>query len=92
MSGLKEQGLFGIQVPAEYGGLGLTNTQAARLFEIISANDLSISMCAGEHQLVGFKGILLYGTDNQKQKYMPKLATGEHIAAFALSEPSGKIV
>ncbi|CAF1041260.1 unnamed protein product [Rotaria sordida] len=88
MNGLKEQGLFGIQIPVEYGGLGLTNTQAACLFEIISAHDLSISICTGAHQSIGFKGILLFGTDTQKRKYLPKLATGEHIAAFALTEPT----
>ncbi len=89
MAGLKEQGVFGIQVPVEFGGLGLTNTQAARLFEIASGHDLGISICMGAHQSIGFKGILLCGTDEQKQKYLPKLATGEQIAAFALTEPSG---
>jgi very long chain acyl-CoA dehydrogenase len=89
MKGLKEQGAFGIQVPVEFGGLGLTNTQAARLFEIVSAHDLGISICTGAHQSIGFKGILLFGTDAQKEKYLPKLATGEQIAAFALTEPSG---
>ncbi|CAF3679402.1 unnamed protein product [Rotaria socialis] len=88
MNGLKEQGVFGIQVPVEYGGLGLTNTQAARLFEIISAHDLSISICTGAHQSIGFKGILLFGTYVQKKQYLPKLAAGEQIAAFALTEPT----
>lgn len=90
MKGLKEQGAFGIQVPIEFGGLGLTNTQAARLFEIITGHDLGISVCIAAHQSIGFKGILLFGTDAQKQKYLPKLATGEYLAAFALTEPSGK--
>ncbi len=89
MAGLKEQGVFGIQVPVEFGGLGLINTQAARLFEIASGHDLGISICMGAHQSIGFKGILLCGTDEQKQKYLPKLATGEQIAAFALTEPAG---
>ncbi|CAF2099828.1 unnamed protein product [Rotaria magnacalcarata] len=88
MNGLKEQGVFGIQVPVEYGGLGLTNTQAARLFEIIGAHDLSITICTGAHQSIGFKGILLFGTYVQKQQYLPKLAAGEQIAAFALTEPT----
>ncbi|CAF4274322.1 unnamed protein product, partial [Rotaria sordida] len=88
MNGLKEQGVFGIQVPVELGGLGLTNAQAARLIEIVTGHDLAISICVGAHQSIGFKGILLFGTDAQKQKYLPKLAAGEHIAAFALTEPA----
>jgi very long chain acyl-CoA dehydrogenase len=92
MNGLKEQGAFGIQVPVELGGLGLNNTQAARLFEIVSAHDLGISICVGAHQSIGFKGILLFGTDAQKQKYLPKLSAGESIAAFCLTEPSGRIM
>ena len=92
MNGLREQGAFGIQVPVEMGGLGLTNTQAARLFEIVSAHDLGISICVGAHQSIGFKGILLFGTDAQKQKYLPPLASGEKIAAFCLTEPGCKII
>ena len=88
MNGLKEQGAFGIQVPVEFGGLGLSNTQAARLFQIVSAYDLGISICTGAHQSIGFKGILLFGTDAQKEKYLAKLASGEQLAAFALTEPS----
>jgi len=90
MNGLKEQGVFGIQVPVEFGGLGLINTQAARLFEIITGNDLAISVCTAAHQSIGFKGILLFGTDAQKEKYLPKLAVGEQMAAFALTEPPGR--
>ena len=82
MAGLKEQGAFGVQVPVEFGGLGLSNTQAARLFEIFSGHDLGISVCLGAHQSIGFKGILLFGTDAQKQKYLPKVAAGDKIAGI----------
>lgn len=92
MNGLKEQGAFGIQVPVEHGGLGLTNTQAARLYEIVSASDLAISICLGAHQSIGFKGILLCGTDAQKQKYLPSLASGDRLAAFCLTEPGCKLI
>ncbi|XP_077444945.1 very long-chain specific acyl-CoA dehydrogenase, mitochondrial [Stigmatopora argus] len=88
MEGLKEMGAFGLQVPAELGGLGLTNTQYARLVEIVGTYDLGVGITLGAHQSIGFKGILLFGNPAQKEKYLPKLASGEHIAAFCLTEPA----
>ncbi|XP_072349335.1 very long-chain specific acyl-CoA dehydrogenase, mitochondrial isoform X2 [Scyliorhinus torazame] len=88
MEGLKEMGAFGLQVPSELGGLGLTNTQYARLVEIVGMHDLGVAITLGAHQSIGFKGILLFGSDAQKKKYLPKLATGETIAAFCLTEPA----
>lgn len=86
LNGLKELGLFGIQIPEEYGGLGLSNTMYARLAEIISL-DGSIAVTLAAHQAIGLKGILIAGNDAQKEKYLPKLASGEHVAAFCLTEP-----
>ncbi|EQB77181.1 very long-chain specific acyl-CoA dehydrogenase, mitochondrial isoform 1 [Camelus ferus] len=88
MQGLKELGAFGLQVPSELGGMGLCNTQYARLVEIVGMHDLGVGIVLGAHQSIGFKGILLFGTKAQKEKYLPKLATGETIAAFCLTEPS----
>ncbi|XP_061543812.1 complex I assembly factor ACAD9, mitochondrial [Phycodurus eques] len=85
LNGLKELGLFGIQVPEQYGGLGLSNTMYARLAEIISL-DGSIAVTLAAHQAIGLKGILIAGNESQKKKYLPKLASGEHIAAFCLTE------
>ncbi|XP_035675471.1 complex I assembly factor ACAD9, mitochondrial-like isoform X4 [Branchiostoma floridae] len=87
LQGLKDLGLFGMQVPMEYGGLGLSNTEYARLGEI-TAIDGAIAVTLAAHQAIGLKGILIAGNDEQKTKYLPKLATGEHVAAFALTEPS----
>lgn len=86
MNGLKELGLFGMQVPEEYGGLGLSNTVYARLAEV-TALDGSIAVTLAAHQAIGLKGILIAGNEDQKTKYLPKLASGEHIAAFCLTEP-----
>ncbi|XP_035518614.1 complex I assembly factor ACAD9, mitochondrial [Morone saxatilis] len=86
LNGLKELGLFGIMIPEEYGGLGLSNTMYARLAEITSL-DGSIAVTLAAHQAIGLKGILIAGNEAQKQKYLPKLASGEHIAAFCLTEP-----
>ncbi|XP_052513783.1 very long-chain specific acyl-CoA dehydrogenase, mitochondrial isoform X2 [Budorcas taxicolor] len=88
MQGLKELGAFGLQVPNELGGVGLCNTQYARLVEIVGMYDLGVGIVLGAHQSIGFKGILLFGTKAQKEKYLPKLASGETIAAFCLTEPS----
>ncbi|XP_064394245.1 very long-chain specific acyl-CoA dehydrogenase, mitochondrial-like [Halichondria panicea] len=88
MDQLKEMGAFGLQVPAELSGVGLTNTQYARMVEIVGGHDLGIGICLGAHQSIGFKGILLYGTEEQKAKYLPDVATGKKIAAFCLTEPS----
>ncbi|KAM6325178.1 complex I assembly factor ACAD9, mitochondrial isoform 1-T1 [Podargus strigoides] len=79
-----------MQIPEEYvfvpGGLGLSNTMYARLGEITS-QDGSIAVTLAAHQAIGLKGILIAGTDEQKAKYLPRLASGEHIAAFCLTEP-----
>nr|XP_040036219.1 very long-chain specific acyl-CoA dehydrogenase, mitochondrial [Gasterosteus aculeatus aculeatus]XP_040036220.1 very long-chain specific acyl-CoA dehydrogenase, mitochondrial [Gasterosteus aculeatus aculeatus] len=88
MQGLKEMGAFGLQVPSDLGGLGLSNTQYARLVEIVGTYDLGVGITLGAHQSIGFKGILLFGNPAQKEKYLPKLATAETIAAFCLTEPA----
>ncbi|KAM6176010.1 very long-chain specific acyl-CoA dehydrogenase, mitochondrial isoform 2-T2 [Erethizon dorsatum] len=88
LQGLKELGAFGLQVPSELGGVGLCNTQYARLAEIVGMHDLGVSVTLGAHQSIGFKGILLFGTKAQKEKYLPKVASGEALAAFCLTEPS----
>merc|ERR1719145_214500 len=88
VNALRELGAFGLQVPVELDGVGLTNTQYARLTEVVGGNDLGVGIFIGAHQSIGFKGILLAGTPEQKEKYLPKLASGENFAAFALTEPS----
>ncbi|XP_065355120.1 very long-chain specific acyl-CoA dehydrogenase, mitochondrial-like [Calliphora vicina] len=85
---LWELGAFSMQVPNEFGGLGLNNTQYGRLCQIVGANDLGLGITIGAHQSIGFKGILLYGTPAQKAKYLPQVSTGKVYAAFALTEPS----
>ena len=88
LQGLKEMGAFGLQVPVDFGGLGLSNTQYARLVEIVGRYDLGVGIALGAHQSIGFKGILLRGNEQQKAKYLPPLAAGEKFAAFCLTEPS----
>lgn len=84
---LKELGLFGLLVPQEYGGLGLNILGYSRVLQTIAGLDASVAVTVGAHSSIGFKGLLLFGTEEQKKKYLPKLATGELIAAFCLTEP-----
>merc|ERR1712223_1628941 len=88
VQGMRELGAFGLQVPEDLGGVGLNNTQYARLTEIVGGNDLGVGIFIGAHQSIGFKGILICGNEAQKAQYLPKLASGEQFAAFALTEPS----
>lgn len=87
LDGLKELGLFGLQIPEEYSGLGLSNTNYARVLETL-CTDPAIAVTLMAHQSIGLKGILILGTEEQKTKYLPKLAIGENMAAFCLTEPS----
>lgn len=87
LAGLWELGAFGLQVPGELGGLGLSNTQYARLVEVVGAHDLGVGITLGAHQSIGFKGILLFGDEQQRARYLPRVTGGEY-AAFCLTEPS----
>lgn len=87
LAGIKELGLFGMLIPEAYGGLGLSNSGYARVMQELGGLDSSIAVTVGAHQSIGLKGILLFGTEAQKKKYLPRLATGEWSAAFALTEP-----
>merc|ERR1719430_2699577 len=88
INALREVGAFGLQVPVELDGVGLSNSQYGRLTEVVGANDLGLGVFQSAHQSIGFKGILIAGTPEQKEKSLPKLARGEEFAAFALTEPS----
>lgn len=87
LQALKEMGGFGMQVSPEMGGIGANNSQTARLSETVGHHDLALGIVLGAHQSIGFKGILLFGTDEQKRKYLPPLAAGDKIAAYCLTEP-----
>jgi alkylation response protein AidB-like acyl-CoA dehydrogenase len=87
LQSLKEMGLFGLIVPEQHGGLGLSNTGYARVMQQVASWDASIAVTLGAHASIGFKGLLLFGTEAQKRRYLPRLASGEMIAAFCLTEP-----
>ncbi len=87
IKGMKELGLFGMIIPTEYGGVGLSNASYVRVMQEVAGIDGSLAVTLGAHQSIGLKGILLFGTEAQKKKYLPRLASGEQLAAFALTEP-----
>jgi alkylation response protein AidB-like acyl-CoA dehydrogenase len=83
---LRDMGLFGLIIPEQYGGLELSNAAYARVLGQTSSHDSSTSLTIGAHSSIGMKGLLLWGTDEQKARWLPKLASGEMIAAFCLTE------
>ncbi|MCI5065169.1 acyl-CoA dehydrogenase family protein [bacterium] len=83
---LKELGLFGLIVPEEFDGLGFSNKSYARVLQQTGRYDGSTSLTIGAHSSIGMRGLLLFGNEEQKARYLPKLATGELVAAFCLTE------
>lgn len=88
LQGLRDMGLFGLIIPEMHGGSEFTQTLYTRTLELLNKYDTALSLTVGAHQSIGLKGLYLYGTEAQKKQYMPRLATGELIAAFALTEPT----
>jgi alkylation response protein AidB-like acyl-CoA dehydrogenase len=83
---MKELGLFGVTIPEEYDGMGLDLTTYAMIVEELSRGWISISGIVNTH-FIGSYLLMKFGTEEQKQKYLPRMATGEIRAAFSLSEP-----
>ncbi|XP_058451183.1 very long-chain specific acyl-CoA dehydrogenase, mitochondrial-like [Malaya genurostris] len=84
---LWETGGYALMIPEEYGGLNMSNTGYATMCSVVGAVDLGLAVVLGAHQSIGWKGILLYGSEEQKRKYLPMVSTGRTVAAFALTEP-----
>ena len=82
-----ELGFLGVGVPEEYGGLGMPFTSTMLVCDYISGSSGSTSTVFGAHTGMGTMPILLYGNEDQKKKYVPKLASGEHFGAYCLTEP-----
>ena len=87
----KELGLFGISIPEEYGGLGLNMVGKCAIYEELGKTHNGYTTLVGAHTGIGTVGIVEFGTEEQKRKYLPKMATGEWIGAFALTEPSARV-
>ena len=84
---MRQLGLFGLTIPESYGGLGLSMSEEVEvLFELCQTSPAFRSV-HGTNNGIGSQGIIIDGTEEQKRKYLPRLATGEIIASFALTEP-----
>lgn len=83
----KEMGLFGLSIPEAYGGLGLNMVEKCMLYEEIGATHNGFTTLIGAHTGIGTVGIVELGNEKQKQKYLPSMASGEKMGAFALTEP-----
>lgn len=83
----KELGLFGLSIPVEYGGLGLNMTEKCLLLEELGKTHNGFTSLIGAHTGIGTVGIVELGSQEQRERFLPKMATGEWIGAFALSEP-----
>src|SRR5438477_661690 len=87
IQGPRDLGAFGIKIPREYGGLGLSQLSYMKAIELVSSIDGSVTALLSAHQSIGVpQPLKLFGTDAQKKKYLPRLAKGA-ISAFALTEP-----
>ena len=84
---LGELGILGMTIPEEYGGYGFDTTSYCRVMEEITRSDASLSVFVGAHLSIGAKPIVLFASEEMKKKYLPGVATGERLCAFALTEP-----
>ncbi len=85
--GLGQLGVLGACLPQESGGLGLSQTSYCRLLEVLGGHCGSTALFVNAHHSIGPRAIVLFGTPGQQRRWLPKLATGEWISAFALTEP-----
>jgi len=83
---LGRRGLYGLTVPKAHGGLGLSCSAAARVFEELGALDASLAVSVASHNCMGAWAIQTYGNDEQKRRFLPDVATGRRIVGFALTE------
>jgi acyl-CoA dehydrogenase family member 9 len=87
LQGFHELGLMGLNIPEEYGGFGASAKVFNRVFGEVGSIDPALAVYFGAHQSIGCKGITLFGTEEQRQKYLPRCASGELVAGFCLTEP-----
>src|SRR3954469_9368399 len=84
---LKAFGLFGLVIPEADGGLGFVAGASSRGLQETAKYDASVAVTVGAHSSIGMRGMLLFGTEEQRARFYPDLASGRRVAAFCLTEP-----
>lgn len=87
IAGLAKLGVLGMTAPKEYGGRGFSQLAYCRIMEIIGGHCSSTAVFVNAHQSIGIRALVLFGTEAQKQRWLPPLVSGQALAAFALTEP-----
>jgi acyl-CoA dehydrogenase family protein 9 len=87
IAGLGRLGVLGATAPQEVGGLGLSQLANCRIMEILGGHDASVGVFINAHHSIGIRALLMFGSDEQKRRWLPPLVKGEQLAAFALTEP-----
>jgi len=88
IEGARQLGLFGLSIPPEYGGLGLSVMQKTLVHEMLGRGPWGLASFISVHTGLGCVGIVRFGSEEQKRRYLPKMAEGEWLGAFALTEPN----
>src|SRR6185295_3348431 len=88
IAGARDLGLLGLSIPERYGGMGLSVVQKALVHEMLGRGPWGLSTYISVHTGIGCVGIVRFGSEAQKDKYLPKMANGEWIGSFALTEPN----
>jgi alkylation response protein AidB-like acyl-CoA dehydrogenase len=87
IAGLGQLGVLGMTAPKEYGGRGFSQLGNCKILEEIGSRCSATAIFVNAHQSIGIRALLLFGTEEQKRRWLPTLCTGEKLAAFALTEP-----
>jgi alkylation response protein AidB-like acyl-CoA dehydrogenase len=86
IDGLTRLGVLGMTIPKEFGGLGFTQEQYTKVMEVLGGHDSSVAVFVNAHHSIGLRALVLFGTTEQKARWLPDLMSGKKLAAFALTE------
>src|SRR4051794_20937528 len=87
IQGLGERGVLGMTAPAEFGGLGFSQRGYCKIMEVLGGHCASTAVFVNAHHSIGIRALVLFGTDEQKKRWLPDLVSGKKLGAFALTEP-----